>query len=254
MKQLVITALLALTGLGAQAQTSETRKSNDFTTLDVKNGIEVVFTQSNESSLKVEADSRNNLDNIATEFKNGTLKIYLREQANGSPVQGTAKVYVASANVTGFKIVTGASVKVSGKLTIYELTVKLASGAAFTGEAQCTKCIVRADSGSMFRGKINSETFDTKITGGASVKIIGNTDTAIVICNSGSFLAGKFVIKNADVKTSNASSAFVNATESIIANTDTTSSITYYGEPAKVNLGENSYAIKRDNLKLALNN
>ena len=255
MKKLVFTTLLAIAGMGAQAQISETRKSENFNSLEVKNGIEVIFTQSNESSLKVESDNRENLEKIATEFKNGILKIYLKEPLNEKQMPGTAKIYVASSTVTDFKALTGSSIKLNGKLAVNNLTIKLASGASFTGEAKCTdKCIVKAESGAMFRGKIITDAFETKITGGASVKVIGTTNTAIVVCNSGTFLAGKFITKNADVKTSNASTAFVNSEESIKANTDTTSSITYYGEPMNVNLGENSYAIKRDNLKLALNN
>lgn len=255
MKQLAITALLILTGMGAQAQKSETRECTAFNALEVKNGIEVVFTQSNENFLKVESDSRDNVNDIATEVKNGVLKVYLKEPSNNKPLHGTAKVYVKSTGVTSFKAEGGSIVKIDGRLTLNDLTIKLASGAAFTGEAQCTeKCTVRAASGAMMRGNITTSIFDAKITSGASVKLIGSAKALNVICNSGSFLAGKFTSKNADIKAINASAAFVNSQESIIANTDNSSSITYYGEPSKVNLGENSYAVKRDNLKLALNN
>ncbi|MDV6169848.1 DUF2807 domain-containing protein [Flavobacterium sp. DG1-102-2] len=255
MKQLAITALILLSGSGAKAQKSETRQSSAFNALEVKNGIEVVFTQGNDTSIKVESDSRDNLNEIATEVKNGTLKIYLREPVNNKPMQGTAKVFVTAENVASFKAEGGALIKVDGKLTVNELTIKLASGAAFSGEAACKeKCTVRASSGGVMRGIIKTEIFDTKITSGASVKITGHATASTVICNSGTFLAGRFISKNADVKATNASAAFVNSEESIIANTDNSSSITYYGEPQKVNLGENSYAVKRDNLKLALNN
>ena len=254
MKQFLITALLALAGMGAQAQTSETRKSENFNSLDVKNGIEVVFRQSNDPSLKVESDSNANLENIITEFSKGTLKIYMREPENGRTILGTAKVYVSAANVTTFKAVTGASIKADGKLTVEELTVKLASGASFAGEAVCnTKCMVKAESGSMFRGLVNTKLFDGKASGGSTIKITGNAETTNVVCNNGSLIAGKFFSQRADIKTTNASTAFINAVKSISADADNTSSITYYGEPADVNLGTNMYAIKRDNLKLALN-
>ncbi len=116
------------------------------------------------------------------------------------------------------------------------------------------KCSIKAESGSMFRGNITTDTFEAKVTGGASVKIIGNTETAIVFCNNGSLLGGKFMSKKSNVKTINASTAFIYTSTSITANTDNSSSITYFGEPADVYLGENTYSIKRDNLKLALNN
>lgn len=252
MKHLVITALLSLTAFGAQAQTSETRKSEDFKSLEVKNGIEVVFTQSNEPSLKVESDNKANLENIITEYRNGTLKVYMRELENGL-THGVAKVYVSATNVNNFKAVTGSSIKVTNKLNVDELTVKLTSGALFVAEAYTQKCFVKAESGSMFRGHIITSSFEGKAFGGAAIKITGTADTANTSCNSGSLSAGKFICQNADVKTINGSAAFVNATKSINADADNSSSITYYGEPTDVSLGHNMYAIKRDNLKLALN-
>ena len=254
MKQLVITALLALAGIGAQAQTSETRKSEDFNALEVKNGIDVVFTQSDQPSLKVESNSEANLEDIITEYKNGTLKIYMRELENGNAIRGVAKVYISAGNVSNFKAVTGASVKVNGKLAVEELTVKLATGASFVAEAHTKKCTVKAESGSMFRGYITTAAFNGKAAGGATIKISGSTETISAWCNNGSLMAGKFLCQRADVKTINASTAFVNASKSISVDADNSSSITYYGEPADVNLGSNMYAIKRDNLKLALNN
>jgi hypothetical protein len=255
MKQLVITALLALTGMGAQAQTSETRKSADFNALEVKNGIEVVFTQSKDASLKVESDSNKNLENIITEFSKGTLKVYMRELENGQTLQGSARVYVSANSATSFKASAGASIKVNGKLLAEDLTVKLASGASFTGETNCSnKCTIKAESGSMFRGIVHTVLFDGKVQGGATIKITGDAEIANVVCNNGSLIAGKFLSQKADVKTTNASTAFISAVKSIDADADNSSSITYYGEPTDVNLGQNMYAIKRDNLKLALNN
>lgn len=254
MKQFVITALLALAGIGAQAQNSETRKSENFNALEVKNGIEVVFTQSSDASLKVESDSKVNLENIVTEFSKGTLKIYLREPLNGGTMHGVAKVYVSSEDVDSFKVSTGASLKANGKLNLDELTVKLATGATFTGEANCSESFtIKAESGSMFRGVVNTVKFNGKALGG-TIKVTGSAETSDIICNNGSLIAGKFFSQQADVKTINASTAFINAVKSITAEADNSSSITYYGEPATVNLGTNVYAIKRDNLKLALNN
>ncbi len=254
MKKLVIIALLALTGMSAQAQTSETRKSENFTSLDVKNGIDVIFTQSNELSLKVESDSKSNLENIITEYSKGTLKIYMREIENDKIMQTVAKVYVSAPAVSSFKVVTGASVKAANRLTVEELTIKLATGATFNAEAQCSKkCTIKASSGSMFRGHVVTAAFEGKASGGAAIKITGRADTSDIACNNGSLIAGKFLSSSTSVKTINASTAFVNASKSINANADNSSSITYYGEPADVTLGPNAYAIKRDNLKLALN-
>ena len=255
MKQLVIIALLALTSVGAQAQTSETRKSADFTSLEVKNGIEVFYTQSNQPSLKVEADSKTNLDRIATEFGNGTLRIYFKEDENQKAVQGTARVYVSAPGTANFKVLMGASVKVNGKLNITELNVKLKNGASFTAEAICnTACNIKAESGSMFRGLVTAPTLTAKADKGSTIKLSGTADASTIASNGGTILAGKFLTKTAEVRAVHGATAYVNAQEAIDADADSSSSVIYYGDPATVNLGTNSYAIKRDNLKLALNN
>lgn len=257
MKNLAITVLLALVGISGQAQTSETRRILDFTTLEVKNGIEVVFTQLDTPGLIVETDTKANLEQVITENNSGTLKIYLREgneNQKSNRIHKAVKVYVAQKNVTTFKASTGSSIKLANELKMEDVTIKLASGASFTGILDCKgKCTIKAESGSAFRGKLTADSFKANITGGACVKITGDTKSAIVYCNGGSFQAGKFMSQMADVKTINASTASVYASKSISANTDSSSTITYFGEPIDINLGSNSYAIKRDNVKLALN-
>jgi hypothetical protein len=258
MKQLAITALLILTGLGAQAQTTETRNvSNDFTAIEVKNGIQVIFTQSDAPSVKVESDNQEYAGNIITEVKNGTLKIYMKEYEEDSrskPAYNVAKVYVSKNTISGFKLTTGAAVKVMGRLVVNELALKLATGSNFTGELECaTRCIVKAESGAAFRGKLTTDMFEGTTSGGASIKIIGSAKTSTVYCNGGSLMAGKFICEKANITASNAASAYVNAVQSIKAEADSSSSVTYYGEPANVNLSENTYSIKRDNYKFALN-
>lgn len=253
MKQFVITVLMAITGISATAQKSETRKSGNFNTLEVKNGIEVIFTQSTETSLKVESDNEANLENIITEFRKGCLKIYMNESSSEKPFYGTARVYVSAANTSAFQVSRGASVKVNGKLQADDINIRLSTGSSFTAEVNSKKCTVKAESGSIFRGFVNTELFDGKSFGGSSLKITGNSETTNIFCNGGSLLAGKFLSQKAGIKTINASAAFITAVKSINADADMSSSITYYGEPTDVNIGSNMCAIKRDNLKLALN-
>lgn len=253
MKQLAITALLALTGISAQAQQSEVRKSEAFTTLEVKDGIEVIVTQRPSTSLKVESDSPANLEDIVTEYSKGALKVYMREPANGKAFHGTARVYVSTPVVNSIQAKGGSSVKADGKLAVAELTIKLAVGATFTGEVSCSKkCTIKAESGSMFRGHATTAFFDGTAYGGATIRIKGKADKAVIVCSNGSMIADQFIISNAEVKTVKASTAFINASKSISAEADDTSSITYYGKPL-VNLRADMYSIKRGTAKLALN-
>lgn len=253
MKQLAITALFAFAGFGAQAQVSETRESGEFTAIDVQNGIEVVFTQSNDKTLRVESGNAAFLDNIVTQFKGGTLQIYLDGEPSGRTEAMNAKVYVSGSNVTRFCAATGASIKADGTIKIGELNVSLCTGGVFTGVVQAEKCRVRAASGSTFRSVLTATSLRADATSGASLRITGTADYATVSCIGGVLHGGKLVCQKAEVRAGNGGQAYITTTKHIKANADTSSCITYYGEPAEVDLGENTYAIKRDNHKFALN-
>ena len=253
MKQLAITALLALTGLGANAQIEEYRQVTLFTAMEVENGIEVVFTQSDAPSLRVESDNQAYLDNIVTEVKGTTLKIHMGEDGKMKQGLGTARVYVSQKNVADFKAATGASIKITGKLVTDAVDIKLATGSAFTGMLETKTAHVKAASGAVFRGNLSTSAFEGTVSGGATIKVIGTSRETKVLCNGGVLEAGKLISEKASIIASNAGSAYVNAVKSIKVDADSSSSVTYYGEPADVALSTNTYAVKKDTHKLALN-
>lgn len=253
MKQLAITALLALTGISANAQIEEYRQVTPFNAMEVGNGIEVIFTQSDAPSLRVESDNEAYLENIVTEVKGNTLKIHMGQNSEMKQGLGTARVYVSQKNVTAFKAATGASVKITGKLTADTVTIKLATGSAFTGMLETKTACVKAASGSVFRGNVVTTAFDGTVSGGATIKVIGTSGETNVVCNGGVLQAGKLISDKANIIASNAGSAYVNAVTSIRVNADSSSSVTYYGEPGQVDLSTNTYAVKKDSHKFALN-
>ena len=253
MKQLVITALLALTGMGANAQIEEYRQVTPFTAMEAENGIEVVFTQSDAPSLRVESDNEAFLENIVTEVKGNTLKIHMGQNSGMKQGLGTARVYVSQKNVTDFKAATGASIKVTGLLVADEVNIKLMTGSAFTAMLETKATHVKAASGAVFRGNVTTAAFDGTVSGGATIKVIGTSAETNVVCNGGVLQAGKLVSEKAAIIASNAGSAFVNAVKSIKVDADSSSSVTYYGEPEKVALSTNTFAVKKDSHKFALN-
>lgn len=254
MKQFIITAFAALTGIMAQAQVQETRTAKAATSLEVKNGIEVFYTQDNSPLLKVEADSRETLDNVATEYKGGTLKIYIKDQALVSGHAAGVKVFVTQQTVDNFKVSGGAVVHSAGVLQLENLDIRLETGATFTGSIKTTgTCHIISKNGSGFRGIIHAGRFKGDVTGGGYIKISGSATDAQFFCSSGSIQAGQFICKTADVFAKNASAIAIYSETAIKIDTDASSSITYYGEPAKIDIGQNAYSIQRATQKLTLN-
>lgn len=252
MKQLFAAAFMAL-GLSAHAQTSETRKVMPFTKIDAKDGIEVIFTQDNSPSLKVESDSEAFLENIVTEFSGKTLKIYLDENI-GKSQTGTAKVYVSQKDIDAFKGAKGSTIIITEKLTVDKLDVTLTTGASFTGVVEASvKCHVDAASGGVFRSNVTTALFEGQVSSGANIKVVGHAEATDIHCDGGYLHAAKLMSATAMITASNAGSAYINVRDYINADADSSSSITFYGEPTKVDLGMNTYAIKRNNYKFALN-
>ncbi|WP_185965593.1 GIN domain-containing protein [Flavobacterium zepuense] len=255
MKQLIIAAVTGLITLGAHAQVTEDRQAYDVTKIDVKNGIEVIFTQNDTLALKVETGTAQNLSSIATEYDGNTLRIYIKGQENNSTATYTqARVYVAQKNVTVFKAAGAASIKLPNDTNFEQVSISLASGSSFIGHIQAAgSCSIKASGGAGFRGKVVTDSFKGDATNGGYIKLMGQATTASIYCSGGSVQAGKFVCNRADVFAKNASSVFIGAGASIKADADSSSSITYYGDPVKIDLGTNAYAVKRDNFKFSLN-
>lgn len=254
MKNLFIAAITGLITLTTQAQITEVRNAKTATAIEVKNGIEVVFTQSNIPLLKVESDNADNLARIVTEYKGNTLKVYMKNIESNDVTHASAIVYVSQQNITSFKAATGARIKTEGVVVLPEASFDLTSGATFIGTVTVTgTCSIKAKGGAGYKGRINTDVFTANVTGGAFVKVIGTTNTADVFCSSASFTADKFECKKANVWVKNASSASIFVNDYIKADTDTSSSITYYGNPTDTNLGTNGYAVAKNTGKVALN-
>jgi len=254
MKQIIITAFAALTGIMAQAQVKETRTAQPISTLQVSDGITVVFKQGTTPELAVEAADRNTLDNVVTEYKKGTLNVYFKSaNETGMAAANGVKVYI-SGNVTGFTANKGAAIKMDGVLKTANVDITLNSCAVFTGEVNASGTLhIKAHGGAGYRGVVTAAHFKADATGGAYIKASGHADDVNIICKGGSVHAGKLFCQSATVRAINAASVSVNASEYVYADADGSSSISYYGEPKNAVIGTNSYTIVRETEKLTLN-
>jgi len=255
MKSTIITAFAALTVFMAQAQQKESRAAQDVTGIEVKKGIEVIVTQSETPSLTVEASSRELLDNVATEYKKGVLKIYFKnEEVNTLSNANTIKVYVSEKEITNFNLSNGSLVRLSGKLQAESMDIRLSGGATLMGElAVKGNCYIKASTGSGFRGVLHGGTLAGDVLGGSFIRVNGSVNDVKLYVSRGSVQAGKLICTKADVQSLNSSAVFVNTSSYIKAEADATSTVTYYGEPKTAITGTNTYSIQRDTQKLTLN-
>lgn len=251
MNKFFLIAFTALTGLMAQAQTvvTETRAVADFTKIEVHNGIEVIVANGESNTVKVQAGDETMVNSVITESNGNTLNIYLKgNNIKGAKTEEPIKVYVTPAKITGLRASTGAMIKTAGQFKTPGLAVSLASGASFKGYIICDGALkLDALTGANFDGIVLTKSFYGDLRSGSVVKIAGTSSNADIKTTTGATcLAGNFKCTNANVKATRTSSIVINVNETIDANADETASVTYYGNPAQINLGAESYAIKRN--------
>ena len=221
----------------------------NFTKVEVQSGIEVIFTQNDTESVTVSSSEKENLHYVVTECRGEHLKIYISDKADDTKtkISQNIKVYISDNNTSSITATSGAIVNVTNQINVPKLTVTLKTGAVFSGKINTTAvCTVKAYSGSGFKGSIITGKLTTDITGGAYVQLNGHAEEVYVFCSGGTLTAGKFTSDNADIRARRMSSVAINVKDSITANTDKSSAITYYGQPGKINFGDDTFAVRKN--------
>lgn len=243
-----ITAIVAMTlaSLLGHAQVSETRNTAGFSKIELESGIELIYTQSPEVSLKVEADTRKDLSNIVTELNGKKLRVYY-SSTDKTAIAGKMKVYVNANNVNSFKVTSKSKLFFVNAVIADKISIAVFGGASFTGTvAKNSKVVVRAGSGALFSCMLDTDNLDAYFESGAAASLTGSAKELNLRTMTGAFCNAKnLVSESARVTAKKVSAALIQGKGTINANAETGSSITYFGEPRKIILAPNSFAIAR---------
>ena len=193
---------------------TETRKINDdFTKIDVGQGIEVFITQGSDTKLVLEADE--NLHKlIKTEVSNGVLKIYSKRNIWRAKAK---KVYITASRINAIKASSGADVNSENTINTDTFEIHTSSGADARIDVNADTVNSSASSGSDLRIKGKANHHSAKATSGSSIK------------------AYNLKSKNVTVKVSSGANIDVNATEFLNARASSGGDIDYRGNPKKIN-------------------
>ncbi|RZJ74559.1 MAG: hypothetical protein EOO45_08240 [Flavobacterium sp.] len=241
MTKIILGLFVSLLGMASNAQTSEKRDISGFTGISVADGIQVVVQSNCSKSVTIEAADSAALKNVITERQGKVLKIYLM---NGA--QGVVKVIISSGEVINFTASEKSAISLDSELVSKELSISLASGAKFSGNIKCTsKVILFASSDAMFEGKVTTKSFEGNLKNNSTASVTGYAGRADVRCASGSkFIADKFIVEYGSAHAENKSKIAFTVTNSIVAGSDDTSSVKYYGSPENTVFDTDSYAVK----------
>ena len=244
MTKIIITAVMALVSFLAQAQVSEFRKTGSFSKIEVESGIELIYSENSNVSIKAEAENEKDLRNLVTEVKGKTLRIYYATE-NKTTISNPLKIYVNANTVDSFKAVANAKIIFKNSVKSEEIQIDVASGASFNGMlAQNAKVTINASTGATFCGQVETDYLSGNFKTGATISLSGKAKKAVLNTSSGSFCTAKnLASENATINARELSSVLINGRGKINANAESGSSITYFGKPKAVNIAENSIAI-----------
>lgn len=242
MKTMILFAALALGSATASAQKIEIRTISGFASVNVQNGIEVQYTQGPVESVTIEYKDTAVKSELVTDCYGSELKIYTKDKGNANG----AKVYITNKSLSSIAVGSGARFTIAGRLEAKDLKIMLATGGVLEGTVNCTgTCNLDARTGAVAKAAITAHKLNGDITGASTVKLEGNAANADIYCSGATILAGKFCAAKAGIVAKNASAVLINIKETVKADADESSAITYYGNPDKIVIVETSYAVRR---------
>jgi Putative auto-transporter adhesin, head GIN domain len=199
--------------------TTETRNiSQDFTKIEVSNGIKVIIEQSNHKSITVETDD-NLQENIITKIENGVLKIEANESYNATE---TPVVNVKLPVINGLKTDSGSEITSQNVLITENLEAKASSGSEITIEVEADFIKIESESGSHVEANGKALKLETYSSSGSEIDAENLlTNEIIAKSESGSSTSTHPIVK-------------------LEAKASSGSSISYHKNPKKLSKEENS--------------
>ena len=198
---------------------TETRKINDdFSKVEVGQGIQLYITQDDDLSLVIKADE-NLHDLIETEVRNGVLKITSRRNIRRAK---SKKIYLSAPRIDAIKATSGSDVVTENTINATVFDVHVSSGAD-----------ARID--------VNAETVTSSSSSGADLRIKGTANYFTAKASSGSSIrAYSLESKNANARVSSGADIDVYAIESLNARASSGGDIDYRGNPKKIDKRKSS--------------
>lgn len=201
------------------AQSTQTRKVEDFNGIDSNEGIIVELTTSNKTSVVVIADE-SIIGDVITEVKENTLHVYIK--GNVSLKNRDITVKVSATEIDNLDASSGSSIITQNLLEAESLRLSASSGAHL-------KVAYKAPNSSC------------NTSSGASAKLKGVTKFFKGNSSSGSHIKAKELkCINAELETSSGASISVSVEKELEAQASSGGSIDYYGSPKMVDVSKSS--------------
>ncbi|MDX1364819.1 head GIN domain-containing protein [Arenibacter latericius] len=181
----------------------------EFSAISASEGLDVYVSQGTNYDILVEGDE-NIIDLIATDLKNGILRIHTVENIG----RATKNVYVTLPNITVLKTSSGAELIAISTIKTEALELNASSGSSLNiDDLNADKISANTSSGANIAIAGQSNTFNSNASSGSEIKA-SNLTTAVCRANA-----------------SSGANISINVTESIYAEASSGADIKYTGNP-----------------------
>lgn len=249
MLKIITTLSLFLIGMLAKGQEVENRTLSSFSKVEVKNGIELIYTESKIPSLQIETENPSVLKNLITEVRGKTLKIYLLQKNNQNELGKTIKVYLSSEKVTSFEAKSKAKILAMNPITSEKLTINLKSEGQFSGTIRnngATRLV--ANSGAIFNGRVETTSFVGQFKNNSKINLSGKTQKAVIATSDSSLLEAKnFIANHIVLNATGKSLAMIYVEKAIAVSVADEAKVSYAGYPEKINLNDEAESFQKTN-------
>ena len=225
-KALFILILISAIGINTtsagNSDKTEFRKVKDYNAIKVSAGIDLYITMGETEEVKIVADD-DIIDEIITEVKDGTLRIYMKSNNwfNWN-VRGSRKAYVTVKELVAISASSGSDVESENTLKGESLKVKASSGSDVEIDVFYKNFSLDTSSGSDAKISGKVKTFEVEASSGSDIKA---RNLESVICKA---------------RASSGSDITVSVSGELYAKASSGADIRYYGNPEIRDISESS--------------
>ncbi|MCF6132784.1 GIN domain-containing protein [Flavobacterium wongokense] len=232
MKKFIFTVAMVTISFLSKAQVSETRNVSSFSKIQAADGLEIIYSKGNTTSVIVESTGDTPLNTIKTKVKNNTLFV---SGAKGS----SAKIYLSTPEVKAVVLKSNSKFRIVDELTAPSVTVKVSSGAYLLGHIKSENLVISATSNAKLILTATSSSVSAYCSEGAKARVSGTTKELDLRLNSNAYWnSSNLESEDITVKASNNADAVLCGLANLNLSLEDEAKVTYFGTPSNLYVAE----------------
>lgn len=227
---------MIITGMICKAQVSENRKVNNFSQIEVSDGLELFYEQSDEAAtIRVESVSEEALKSVKTENNDGILKIY--STSKGISNNKKIKIFVTGNTLQSIKGKSRARIVFPNTTKVSDMTISLSNEAYFNGRiVSATRIELNADGSSEFNGRIETQKFIGNFKNKSRINLSGTASESTITSTNKSYCNAKnFLVDNTKIR-SDCATVIITSKNKLAVDLTENAKLTYFGQPKDVTI------------------